>query len=172
MGRKPYSSLDRQQSRSKLICVLALMLQLLALEADADATIDVNAELRTAGIANLVCGGAGGCCASQSSAYVGALRRAADAGDEAIDDQHRRIVDRHWHQRSGRSHSFSAKLLGRHRGSSESATEEPAEDAAVEEGRQRPTVAHPIAWCSGQPGRPGWSLGRSLGRSQSSTVRQ
>ena len=35
-----------------------------ALEADADATIDVNAELRTAGIANLVCGGAGGCCAA------------------------------------------------------------------------------------------------------------
>ena len=65
----PYVSLS-------LICVLALMLQLLALEADADATIDVNAELRTAGIANLVCGGAGGCCASQSSAYVGALRRA------------------------------------------------------------------------------------------------
>ena len=51
------------------------VLKMLALEASAGVAVDIDAELRAAGLANVLCGGLGGGLANHSSTYVGTLRR-------------------------------------------------------------------------------------------------
>ena len=59
-----------------LISLTALVLKVIALEASAGMPVDIDAELRTAGVANLAVGVLGGSLANHSALYVGPLRRA------------------------------------------------------------------------------------------------
>ena len=62
-----------------LISLTALVLKVIAVEAAAGVPIDVDAELRTAGLANLAVGVLGGSLANHSALYVVPLRRAGVA---------------------------------------------------------------------------------------------
>ena len=58
-----------------LVCVIALVLKALAIEASAGISVDLDAELKAAGIANIACGACGGALANHSASSVATLRR-------------------------------------------------------------------------------------------------
>ena len=61
---------------SSLVCMLFAMLKALAVEASCERTIDVNDELATSGVANLLSAACGGATANHASTYVSVLRNA------------------------------------------------------------------------------------------------
>lgn len=61
---------------SSLVCMLFAMLKALAVEASCERTIDVNDEITTSGVANLLSAVSGGATANHASTYVSVLRDA------------------------------------------------------------------------------------------------
>lgn len=67
----------RARSSYSLVCLVALVLKTVAVEAVSGTAIDVDRELRAAGLASVLSGTLGGAVANHSSSYVSQLRRSS-----------------------------------------------------------------------------------------------